>query len=147
MLEFFLGMLTVFVLALAGCTLAPKYQRPTTAYAPTWPQVPGHSENPTVAAAVPAADIGWREFFRDPRLQRLIELALTNNPDLRVASLNVELSRAQYRIQRAALLPAIDATGSGLRQRLPHDLSGFTTPGGPPPSPAQAIHQPFAIFG
>ena len=78
--------------------------------------------------AVPAADIGWREFFRDPRLQRLVELALTNNPDLRVAVLNVEQSRAQYRIQRSSLLPDINATGSGTRQRIPGDLSGTGQP-------------------
>jgi multidrug efflux system outer membrane protein len=114
--------IALFVATLAGCTLAPKYQRPAAAVSPTWPAVAGETRNPT--NAVPAADIGWREFFRDPRLQRLVELALTNNPDLRVAVLNVEQSRAQYRIQRSALLPEIDATGSGTRQRLPADLSG-----------------------
>jgi multidrug efflux system outer membrane protein len=116
----------VFVLALAGCTLAPKYQRPTAAISPAWPSATEENQSPT--NTIPAADIGWREFFRDPRLQRLIELALTNNPDLRVAVQNVEQFRAQYRIQRAALLPEIDATGSGMRQRLPGDLSGTGQP-------------------
>jgi multidrug efflux system outer membrane protein len=59
-----------------------------------------------------AADIGWREFFTDARLQQLIELALANNRDLRVAALNVEAQRARYRIQRADLLLAINATAS-----------------------------------
>jgi multidrug efflux system outer membrane protein len=122
------SIIVLFVLALAGCTLAPKYHRPPAAISPIWPPVPEESESRTNAAAVPAADIGWREFFRDPRLQRLVELALTNNPDLRVAVLNVEQSRAQYRIQRAALFPEIDATGSGMRQRLPGDLSGTGKP-------------------
>jgi len=72
--------IVLFVLALAGCTLAPKYQRPAAAISPSWPAVPSGTESRTNAAAVPAADIGWREFFRDPRLQRLIELALTNIP-------------------------------------------------------------------
>jgi multidrug efflux system outer membrane protein len=121
--------IALFVLALAGCTLAPGYHRPTAAISPVWPPVPEESESRTNAAAtVPAADIGWREFFRDPRLRRLVELALTNNPDLRVAVLNVEQSRAQYRIQRAALFPEIDATGSGTRQRFPSDLSGTGKP-------------------
>ena len=118
--------IALFVAALAGCTLAPKYQRPTVAVSPGWPAVAGETGNRT--NAVSAADIGWREFFRDPRLQRLVELALTNNPDLRVAVLNVEQSRAQYRIQRSALLPDINATGSGTRQRLPADLSGTGQP-------------------
>jgi multidrug efflux system outer membrane protein len=122
------SIIVLFILALAGCTLAPKYHRPPAAISPAWPPVPEESESRTNAAAVPAADIGWREFFRDPRLRRLIELALTNNPDLRVAVLNVEQSRAQYRIQRAALFPEIDATGTGTRQRFPADLSGTGKP-------------------
>jgi outer membrane protein, multidrug efflux system len=51
-------------------------------------------------------------------LQQLIGLALTNNRDLRVAVLNVEVSQAQYRIQRANLFPQIDATGGYERQRM-----------------------------
>jgi multidrug efflux system outer membrane protein len=66
-----------------------------------------------------AADIGWREFFTDPRLQQLIELTLANNRDLRVAALNVEAQRAQYRIQRADLLPTISATSSESAQSVP----------------------------
>lgn len=64
-----------------------------------------------------AAEIGWRTMFNDRRLQRLIELALENNRDLRLAMLNVEAVQAQYGIERAARLPAIEATGSGARQR------------------------------
>jgi multidrug efflux system outer membrane protein len=110
------------VVTLAGCTLAPKYQRPAAPVAQTWPKNSAVKKHASQTNAV--ANIGWREFFRDPRLQNLIGLALTNNRDLRVAVLNVEQSRAQYRIERAALLPEIDATGSELRERLPHDLSG-----------------------
>lgn len=106
------------VLALAGCTFIPKYKRPAAAIAPAWP-VAGKTNLVAAAAAVPAENIGWRDFFRDARLRRLIELALTNNPDLRVAMLNVERARAQYRIQRAPLLPTINAVGSGLRTRQP----------------------------
>ena len=79
---------------------------------------------PTVATAVPAADIGWREFFRDPRLQQLIELALTNNLDLRVAMLNVEQTRALYHVQRDALVPTVDINANGSRQRIPFGFGG-----------------------
>jgi multidrug efflux system outer membrane protein len=118
------SLIAMFVLALAGCTLAPTYHRPTAAFSPTWPKVPGHPENPTVAAAVPAADIGWREFFRDPRLQQLIELALTNNLDLRVAMLNVDQTRALYHVQRDALIPTVDINANGKRQRTPFGFDG-----------------------
>jgi outer membrane protein, multidrug efflux system len=72
---------------------------------------------------VPARDIGWLDFFLDTRLQQLIGLALANNRDLRVAVLNIQQARAQYRIQRAALLPSIDASGSFLREKQPASLT------------------------
>ncbi|HJU49935.1 MAG TPA: efflux transporter outer membrane subunit, partial [Pseudogulbenkiania sp.] len=111
---------------LAGCSLAPTYQRPAAPVAGQWPSGPAYGGAMATQATKgsSAADIGWREFFADARLQKLIELALTNNRDLRVAMLNVEKTRAQYQIQRANLFPAINATGSGTRQRLPADLSG-----------------------
>ncbi|WP_369063892.1 TolC family protein, partial [Burkholderia gladioli] len=64
-----------------------------------------------------AADIGWRNFFADPRLQALIEIALKNNRDLRVSVLNIEAARAQYQITRAGLFPTLDGTGTGNTQR------------------------------
>ena len=70
-----------------------------------------------------AADLNWREFFTDERLQKIIETALTNNRDLRLASLNVERARALYRIQRNELFPAVNAAGSGGKERVPADLS------------------------
>ena len=117
--------------ALAGCTLAPKPERPPAPIPSAWP---AGATNPAAASpidppsATPAAELGWREFFRDPREQKLIELALAGNRDLRVAALNVERARAQYRIERAALLPTINATAGGSRQRIPGDISGYGTP-------------------
>lgn len=61
-------------------------------------------------------------------MQQLIGVALENNRDLRVAALNVEAFRAQYRIQRADLFPRIGVDGSGTRQRLPGDLSTTGSP-------------------
>ncbi|WP_432260249.1 AdeC/AdeK/OprM family multidrug efflux complex outer membrane factor [Cupriavidus sp. TMH.W2] len=110
---------------LAGCSLIPRYERPASPVAAAYPQGPAYL--PAAAAAeagqVPAADLGWRDFFADPRLRRLIELALQNNRDLRVATLNVEAFGAQYRIQRADLFPAVGAAAQGSRQRIPPDLS------------------------
>jgi outer membrane protein, multidrug efflux system len=122
----FLFSAALAAVALAGCTLAPEYRRPAAPVAQTWPEnsAPENRANQTSAVA----DIGWHEFFNDPRLQQLISLALTNNRDLRIAVLNVEQSRAQYRIERAALFPQIDATGSEFRQRLPADVSGAGAP-------------------
>jgi len=118
--------IALFALALAGCTLAPKYHQPTAAISPAWPKVPGHSVSLTNASAVPASDIGWRDFFRDARLQKLIELALTNNLDLRVAMLNVEQTRALYRVQRNALVPTVNVNANGSRQRIATGFGGGT---------------------
>jgi multidrug efflux system outer membrane protein len=143
---------------LAGCTLAPRYQRPAAPVAPVYSGAAVQSQEGSAAAAqsqgtaaaamssannttsgqpqgdsaaadhaqasdAATADIGWREFFPDSRLQSLIDLALSNNRDLRVAALNVEAARAQYRIQRADLVPHNDAVGSAHSQRVPASLS------------------------
>jgi len=65
----------------------------------------------------------WQEFFPDEKLQQVIGTALTNNRDLRIAALNVERARAMYGIQRAELLPVINANGTGSKARVPADLS------------------------
>ncbi|WP_018079075.1 AdeC/AdeK/OprM family multidrug efflux complex outer membrane factor [Thiobacillus denitrificans] len=102
----------------SACSLIPDYQRPA---APVPASFPGATQ---AAAATPAADtIAWRDYFADTRLREVIALALTNNRDLRVAALNIEKARAQYRIQRADLFPAIGANGSQTAQRLPGDLT------------------------
>jgi len=71
-----------------------------------------------------AAELKWREFFTDPRLQSVIELALANNRDLRVATLNIQRVEAFYRIQCAELYPTIVASASGDAYRVPRTASG-----------------------
>jgi len=113
--------LAVTAFILGGCSLIPNYQTPEAPVAAQWPQGPAYS--PTESAEVAAAEQGWRQFFNDPALQQLIQTSLVNNRDLRVAALNIDAYRAQYRIQRADLFPAVSATGSGTRQRVPADMS------------------------
>ncbi|WP_438391798.1 efflux transporter outer membrane subunit [Caballeronia sp. DA-9] len=111
------------VVTLTGCTLDPHYERPAAPVDATYPH--GDAYESTTAAQKTAADTSktlavdtqWRSFFRDPRLQRLIQIALDNNRDLRVAALNVAEYEAQYRITRAALAPSISASGSVTRER------------------------------
>jgi multidrug efflux system outer membrane protein len=118
-------------MAAAGCTLAPKYERPAAPVGPIFPVGIAYDSQPTASSDLsggrtangqPAVDIGWRDFFVDPRLQRLVEIALKNNRDLRVSVLNVEAAQAQYQITRAGLFPAISATGSESKSR---NLSSF----------------------
>ncbi|MDG9926168.1 MULTISPECIES: AdeC/AdeK/OprM family multidrug efflux complex outer membrane factor [unclassified Pseudomonas] len=115
--------LAIVSVLLGGCSLIPDYQRPDAPVDGAWPQGAAYTANGAAQTDVAAAALGWREFFRDPALQQLVEAALANNRDLRIAALNVDAYRAQHRIQRSELFPSISAAGSGTRQRLPGDLS------------------------
>ncbi|KQW69909.1 AdeC/AdeK/OprM family multidrug efflux complex outer membrane factor [Methylibium sp. Root1272] len=118
------GRLTLLATAaLAGCmNLAPTYERPAAPVATEWPQGEAYGE-PAGAGSVAASDLAWREVFVDAPLQRTIELALSNNRNLRVAALNIEQARAQYQVQRADLFPTVAASGEAVHQRTPADLS------------------------
>ena len=107
-----------FALVLAGCSLAPVHERPAPPMAAQW------SETAEDARPSAAATLAWQDFVVDEGLRELVETALANNRDLRQTLLNVELVRAQYRVQRADRLPGLDARGEGSRQRVPGDLSG-----------------------
>jgi multidrug efflux system outer membrane protein len=107
-------------LVLAACSMQPVYERPAAPVAGAFPEGDAYK---AVKPGAPAAEIGWRDFLADPRLQRLVETALANNRDLRVAMLNVAQVRAQYRIQRAALLPQVSAFADASQSRTPGSLT------------------------
>ncbi len=103
---------------LGGCSLAPEYTRPEPPIPSRLPHDQAKRETaPAQEESVPA-EMGWREFFPDERLQRVIELALEDNRDLRVAALNIDRARALYRIQRSEELPTVGATAGGSRQEI-----------------------------
>jgi multidrug efflux system outer membrane protein len=116
-------LLGIIVLFLGGCTLAPKYTRPNAPVPVAWPTGKAYQETKTAASASAVSEMPWREFITDENLQKIIETALTNNRDLRVAALNVERARAYYGISRVTLLPSVDAIGSGSKGHVPADLS------------------------
>ena len=93
----------------AGCaSMQPAYVRPGSTVPATWPT--GDAYLRQSEAALPA--VTYRDIFRDPRLQALIEQALVNNRDLAVAAANIAAAREQVRIQRAHQLPQVDAAVS-----------------------------------
>lgn len=100
----------------AGCSLAPEYQRPQAPVAATWP------EDGTPDTRV-SPHPEWRSYFSDPQLQALIATALEHNRDLRVAVARVEEARALYGVTRADRLPNVDLTASRSASRTPADLS------------------------
>ena len=105
---------------LSGCTMAPRYVRPPLPVQSDWPAYGQSVANGEKGAE---ASPTWLAFFSDPNIRALVQIALYNNRDLRVAMLNIEKVRAQYYIQRSALLPTINATGSASSQYMPKDMT------------------------
>ena len=110
-------------LVLAGCSLAPVHHRPDAPIPTQWPR-----EEAALTLSSAAATLDWNGFIADERLRRIVDLAQSNNRDLRQALLNVEAARAMYQIQRADRLPGVGLQAGGTRQRLPGDLSASGQP-------------------
>ena len=109
------------LLLTSACSMNPRLETPPAPVAPAYPLA-------TPDEAARAAALDWREMFGDPRLQRLIDLALENNRDLRISTLNVEAARAQFRVARGAQLPSVDASAGFTRQRV---SAATSQPGAP----------------
>jgi multidrug efflux system outer membrane protein len=112
-----LFLLTLPVL-LGSCNLEPALDRIDS---PVSENFPGNGGGGV------SADIAWNKFIVDPRLKRLVSIALENNRDLRVAALNVESTRAQYNISRSALFPSVNAVAAATRSRTPSAVGGGST--------------------
>ena len=104
-------------LALGGCSLAPQYARPASPVPPAFPQAAAPPDVPL------APDVPWQEFFTDARLRSIVELALANNRDLRIATLNIERAQAFYRIQRAERIPAVNVGANVSSARVPDKVA------------------------
>jgi multidrug efflux system outer membrane protein len=114
--------------ALGGCIdLAPTYRRPASPVPQRFPTGPAYAPAP----ATPTPIVGWREFFSDPKLKAVIEQALANNRDLRLAVANIAAARAQYHVQRAALFPTVTAGASATYGQEPLSVvsGGAVAPG------------------
>lgn len=106
---------------LAGCSQMPTYERPMAPLATQWPGAAAASANtPTHAVR-----LAWQDYFADASLRRLIDIALLNSRDLRVAVLNIDLARAQLGIKRADQFPTLNAALSG--SRTPSGTGGITS--------------------
>jgi multidrug efflux system outer membrane protein len=114
---------------LSGCNLAPDYSRPFAPVPNTFPQGPAYVDDEAVSPSPEASDLPWRDFYTDAKLRDVITLALENNRDLRIATLNIDRTRSLYNIKRSALLPTINAGAGVTRARTPADVSptGVTT--------------------
>jgi len=121
-------LLCMFIALTVGCSMAPTYSRPEAPVPAAWPDGPAYKQNQAVMGTTDVTKIKWKEFFVDEKLLRIIDLALANNRDLRVAALNIERTRALYRIQRSELFPMVDAAGAWSKERVPGIVSGTGQP-------------------
>lgn len=107
----------IAIFVISACTMAPKYKQPEV-------EVPFAA--PTSADKQKISTISWKQYFQSPDLQRVIQLALDNNRDLRVANLNIEVAQGTHGVARSNLMPTISAVGSETRQGVPSAFAGFT---------------------
>lgn len=112
----------ILLLLLTSCTMIPEYKRPDAPVPKEWPKGEAYQEL-KLESLQTAKSLKWNDFLIDEKLQKLVEIALKNNRDLKLSALNVERARAYYGIQRAELIPAFDLIGSGQRQRIPETFS------------------------
>lgn len=110
-------LLLLSALWLAACSQVPPHQRPAAPVPARWPDAVD------AIGTRDAAKTHWRAFFPDPRLQALIQAALENNRDLRIAAARVQEARAQYGIARADQKPTVNLLGKATYERTPSDLN------------------------
>lgn len=106
---------------LGGCSLTPEYIQPTAPIPLQWPKGEAYQDM-AEQGALPVQKLSRQAFFRNEPLLKIIDLALENNRDLRLAALNVEEARALYGVQRAELFPALHATAAGGKEQRSSDL-------------------------
>lgn len=103
-------------LFIASCSFIPTYERPGTPVPAQWPaSAQANASAKAGSAAQNAAPLAWQDYFTDPTLRQLIDTALVNNRDLRVALLNIDQAKAQLGIRRADQFPTLSAGVTGSR--------------------------------
>src|SRR5437867_9525019 len=109
-------------LLLPGCAVGPNYKRPAI-------NSPTHFRNASTEASTnTVADLQWWELYKDETLNSLIQTALTNNYDLRIAITRVEQARAIAGQAKAQLVPRIGYEGATSRGR--NEFLGNANPPG-----------------
>lgn len=110
----------LLTLLLAGCNLAPTYERPAA------PIYDAYADGVSNQGRL-ATEVAWENFFGDPQLKAYVAAALENNRDLAAATARIAQAQAQYRIQNAQRLPQLDLAGSATTTRTPTPLGAVTS--------------------
>src|SRR6202167_6793512 len=115
------------ILALSGCAVGPDYHKPAAEVPPAWqPEPPWHEAEPNDAALKG----NWWELFQDPELNPLVERALANNQNLRVAAARLDQAHAQVTVAQSAYYPQVGLTASADRTKTSANrpLAEYTQP-------------------
>jgi multidrug efflux system outer membrane protein len=108
--------LLILVMLLAGCSLAPTYERPPTDNPYAW--------RVDFKDAADTANTRWWKLFDDPVLDQLIDTALIENKDVRIAAARVEEFAARVDIFRSGYFPQIGYDGEATRNRASREVYG-----------------------
>jgi multidrug efflux system outer membrane protein len=113
-----------WILFLAGCAVGPDYRRPAV-------DAPSTFRGETLASTNSTGNLPWWRVFHDDTLQNLIQVALTNNYDLRIAVTRVEQARALAAQARSQLFPQFDYAGfAGRGKNVSANMPSPTGTGG-----------------
>src|SRR5213080_5151924 len=110
---------------LGGCAIGPNYKRPSVAEPPTF-------RGQAMAEAASLADAPWWEVFQDPILKTLIQEALRNNYDVRIAAARVQEARANVGVARSDYFPSLNSNVGASRTKVGPGVLGGA--GGPVPN-------------
>jgi outer membrane protein, multidrug efflux system len=122
---------SLIAICIGGCAVGPDYKRPTVDVPQAYRYEPDQVAD--------TANTQWWKQFNDPVLDQLIEEALANNRDVKIATANVEAAQGVLMTTRSALFPQISYTGSALRQRASRN--------DPVPEPSQNPFTSLQAFG
>ena len=117
--------LAVAIVLAGGCRLAPRHVRPELPTPPIYMVPIDSAAAGDTTPGVRAMDIGWREFFRDPRLNALIAASLVHNRNMAISVAQIEEARGLYRIQRADQVPSLSATAGAARTHSSAEATGI----------------------
>lgn len=104
-------------IVLAACSMAPNYERPGLPVIDTFPAASA-AQAGSLAEQRFAYEVTWEQYFKDPRLKQLISLALENNRDLQLATLNMEAARIAYGITISERLPGVNVGAGYSRNKV-----------------------------
>jgi len=99
-----------------SCNFAPKYKKPDSSV----------NLKPIKDSDFDIATLKWEDYFINESLQKVIKIALKNNKNLKIAYQNIEITKANYNLKRADLMPGLSIGGSVTMQRVPQTFASFT---------------------